>query len=937
MPITVSTLLIMANRLNPGKKHRGCCFGCGITMLAVFIGSWALPILAKMKSDRAIEKLRALSAVQADDSDMEFVTEGDKLELQMPEQYGKMYYSQPSPAHFTVAETGEAYVDNEIIAVAESGTSRSVIDSLAEQIGAEIVGEITIADTYQMRLQRTVSYEEIDALCQKLCENPTVADAYPDWLNFTDSDDVSAYQEGVGGFYYGAKVSGDAAANSTDAMDYPEYDVRGITWDKEMINCYRAWKYVQEVPVTPVKVGLVDSHFDHVHESLHFARILPSPDAGDAGDTHGTHVAGIIAANSKCGISGVYPYGSQGYLYGYTTERPEYDENEDWHMFSSNIGWMMSVSTLVVQGVKVINISQGLGWNSNEPGSYERIRKRLKEMGLSVPSEATESIRKIFCDISFFEPWEREAKKVGAFYQRLLDAGYDFVLVSSAGNLGSGGKYKEEGDLKMLDYPRPYGMPYESRYNSTINMIAEEDYPEVFRRIVVVGAVEPRPGTPKEHGAVPMLAGYSNAGIRVDLFAPGGKAIDYDYDHTTFQQAANGTMIYSTFPRNNYEYESGTSMAAPQVTGTAALVWSVNRDLTGAQVKQILCETAKPGCIYTSNQYGTDGGIGIISDSDNYRLLDVEQAVRTAYEVYGSGRDKDPENGAFAGSVQWEEEKDDQDHEKPVKDNEYFSIVAVRTDGIHTGDRYMVQANDRSAFCIPVPPGEYYIKYGIEKNGYKGKQTGRMKVKAHQTVDCGILTVCEDDDASDIIAYQDVLKDDAPPAQTGPEIHTDHLAEFMLAVGIPLPPKAWMRYNGHTYAIYDFPTSGNTRWWRVLFSQNPYPVAVETFEEQGALEQLLAYGEKTAYITGGQVFSIDETDLYWAIEDEDTGFTYFAEGHGCTNDHLCGDFVDLYRGSGTDDPEFGLWKVHHETFSSFFPLGYLKDYGYILEWNTETG
>jgi hypothetical protein len=162
VPITVSTLLIMANRLNPGKKHRGCCFGWGITMLAVFIGSWALPILAKMKSDRAIEKLRALSAVQADDSDMEFVTEGDKLELQMPEQYGKMYYSQPSPAHFTVAETGEAYVDNEIIAVAESGTSRSVIDSLAEQSGAEIVGEITIADTYQMRLQRSVSYEEID-------------------------------------------------------------------------------------------------------------------------------------------------------------------------------------------------------------------------------------------------------------------------------------------------------------------------------------------------------------------------------------------------------------------------------------------------------------------------------------------------------------------------------------------------------------------------------------------------------------------------------------------------------------------------------------------------------------------------------------------------------------------------------------------------------
>jgi subtilisin family serine protease len=48
-----------------------------------------------------------------------------------------------------------------------------------------------------------------------------------------------------------------------------------------------------------------------------------------------------------------------------------------------------------------------------------------------------------------------------------------------------------------------------------------------------------------------------------------------------------------------YGYGSGTSFAAPQVTGAAALVWAANPLLTAAQVAQVLKETASGGGRWT--------------------------------------------------------------------------------------------------------------------------------------------------------------------------------------------------------------------------------------------------------------------------------------------------------------------------------------------------
>jgi serine protease len=69
------------------------------------------------------------------------------------------------------------------------------------------------------------------------------------------------------------------------------------------------------------------------------------------------------------------------------------------------------------------------------------------------------------------------------------------------------------------------------------------------------------------------MSGFSNYGLTsVDLGAP-------------------GSAILSTVPGGGYASYSGTSMASPHVAGAAALLWSVNPDITPLEMKAILMDS----------------------------------------------------------------------------------------------------------------------------------------------------------------------------------------------------------------------------------------------------------------------------------------------------------------------------------------------------------
>jgi subtilisin family serine protease len=81
-------------------------------------------------------------------------------------------------------------------------------------------------------------------------------------------------------------------------------------------------------------------------------------------------------------------------------------------------------------------------------------------------------------------------------------------------------------------------------------------------------------GASSWRGADTLATSFSNYGAtRVDVFAP-------------------GEAITSTVPGGGYEPQDGTSMAAPVVSGLAALIMAYYPSLSAADVKQIILESA---------------------------------------------------------------------------------------------------------------------------------------------------------------------------------------------------------------------------------------------------------------------------------------------------------------------------------------------------------
>ncbi len=206
--------------------------------------------------------------------------------------------------------------------------------------------------------------------------------------------------------------------------------------------------------------------------------------------------------------------------------------------------------------------------------------------------------------------WEKVIET--AAYSRsmasLLSKGYDFVVVQSAGN----GNY--------------YGIPIDSRENGCFCSITENNMflagtgvtpKQVLDRIIIVGAAE------NNYDGTFSQAAYSNVGTGIDISAPGNDiySISYSYPCDVF---------------------SGTSMSAPIVSGVASLIWAVNPEFSGAEVKQILCSstasTVSPKKETESFNEEYSLGLELVDYGLVNAKLSVEEAIVRTYENIGKAR-----------------------------------------------------------------------------------------------------------------------------------------------------------------------------------------------------------------------------------------------------------------------------------------------------------
>jgi subtilisin family serine protease len=118
-----------------------------------------------------------------------------------------------------------------------------------------------------------------------------------------------------------------------------------------------------------------------------------------------------------------------------------------------------------------------------------------------------------------------------------------------------------------------------------------------------------------------LAAPFSNYGRqRVDVFAP-------------------GVDILSTVPGGGYEQESGTSMAAPVVSGLAALIMAYYPDLSAADVKRIILESATKRGQQMVIKPGTDGEkVPFGSLSATGGIVNAYAALQMAEQMSRAGR-----------------------------------------------------------------------------------------------------------------------------------------------------------------------------------------------------------------------------------------------------------------------------------------------------------
>lgn len=241
-----------------------------------------------------------------------------------------------------------------------------------------------------------------------------------------------------------------------------------------------------------INIAVIDSGCDIDHESLKDNIVLvrnftdedkKNPNLVIDRVGHGTHVAGIIAANGNNNtVVGVAPWANLYILKAIDRSG------------SGKVSWVINAINYAVEK-KVDIISMSLGMPNNDPKLEKAIKHAVNN---------------------------------------------NILVVCAAGNDGG-----------------------ENTYNF------EYSYPASYVDVISVGAVDKK-GVP---------ASFSNSNLVVDLVAP-------------------GVDVISTYPNNQFASLSGTSMAAPHVSGSLALLknWSreeFQRDLTQEEIYAQLIKYTK--------------------------------------------------------------------------------------------------------------------------------------------------------------------------------------------------------------------------------------------------------------------------------------------------------------------------------------------------------
>lgn len=418
-----------------------------------------------------------------------------------------------------------------------------------------------------------------------------------------------------------------------------------MPWGISAVKAPQAWGKSKG---NAARVLVLDTGIDRDHEALR-SRFEQGKDfvgAGDFNDNvgHGTHVAGTIAAaGENGGLVGVAP--EAGILSGKVCS----DRG------CSSIAIMNGVDWAVEQKVDVVNMSLGGSFISEAEAQAYR---RAEEGGVFIAAASGNSGNN---RVSYPAALET-VLAVGAVGPDLKKADFsqwgpelDVVapgvdtLSSVPRGTGRGATVEMDFGSGMSKIPSmPFvGSPLRTGLENTLvfaGMGKTEDFSgvDVRGKFVLISRGE-IPFKDKVKNAISAGAAgviiYNNVpGLMQGAISEDGSEvaipaamIEQKHGESAKAALASGNHIRASISliATDYAAFQGTSMATPHVAGVAALVRAANKNLTPAQVREVLRSTATPMSPNNENQYGS-GLVNAEAAVERAKTMGAAQLVQLA-------------------------------------------------------------------------------------------------------------------------------------------------------------------------------------------------------------------------------------------------------------------------------------------------------------------
>ncbi|HBL40654.1 MAG TPA: hypothetical protein DDY98_03425 [Ruminococcaceae bacterium] len=497
---------------------------------------------------------------------------------------GTLYQCEPNE----LVQDGEnSFVNGMVNIFFRDGVSVERADEIIRSVGGVRIGELYASDLFQARVDAH-SAEELQEYCNRFEQFEEVRLAMVERSIDLETQAVTPTDKWM-------------MSNPTWNENYP----KDYNWSVVAVRAPSAWEYNSYM--SHVNLGMVDSCIYTAHEDFKsdFIRFADSDYEDYAADNinfkdgqHGTHVAGTMGAtaNNAKGITGLL----------WNTNI--YAANFNLH---GTVDYVVGgVVDEILAGAKAVNLSLGL-YNNYTKGSSTNPY-------LNPYSSATLDWYAEYC-VAALSP--------------VINDGKEFVVVQSAGN-GVQDIRLGYTDVSSASQDSAWFRSVDAYQNGLFCSIQKKAYNNggsdsgvtlaestaVYDRVLVVGAAQ---NLSSEDGPRFKMWHRSNGGSRVDVYAPGVTTVS--------------TCVSSSGTSSTYAGMSGTSQAAPIVTAVAGACFAINPNLTGVQVKKIICNSANSTYVvedntdlFTGTPASSDAELAYHPFTGDGHLVDMELCVKEA-------------------------------------------------------------------------------------------------------------------------------------------------------------------------------------------------------------------------------------------------------------------------------------------------------------------